>query len=110
VKAMISLFIFLVLCFKGIKLASVRTLIIRIWASWSDRPLTMGDVEDELNLHYPQKLLYFSNFEFLLRHLQYVTNYMALIMSLSFSVVLIETIYVYVPTDYKLRVWVAQIF
>jgi hypothetical protein len=42
----VSLFTFLVLCFKGIKLpAAVILLIIRYWASWSDRPFIMGDVK-----------------------------------------------------------------
>jgi hypothetical protein len=36
---------------KGIKLpAAAILLIIRYWASWSDRPFIMGEVEDELNL------------------------------------------------------------
>jgi hypothetical protein len=47
----VSLFTFLVLCFKGIKLpAAAILLIIRYWASWSDRSFIMGEVEDELNL------------------------------------------------------------
>jgi hypothetical protein len=41
----VSLFTFLVLCFKGIKLlAAAILLIIRYWASWSDRPFIVGDV------------------------------------------------------------------
>jgi hypothetical protein len=48
---MVSLFIFLVLHFNGVKLTSVAILlIVRNWASWSDRPLTMGNVQEEFNL------------------------------------------------------------
>jgi hypothetical protein len=54
----VSLFTFLVLCFKGIKLlAAAILLIIRHWASWSDRPYIMGDVHDELNLILSTKIL-----------------------------------------------------
>jgi hypothetical protein len=54
----VSLFTFLVLCFKGIKLvAAAILLIITYWASWSDRPFIMGNVEDELNLILSTKIL-----------------------------------------------------
>jgi hypothetical protein len=54
----VSLFTFLILCFKGIKLlAAAILLIIRYWASWSDRPFIMGDVEDELNPILSTKIL-----------------------------------------------------
>jgi hypothetical protein len=32
-------------------------LIIRNWASWSDRPFIMGDIEDELSLVLSAKIL-----------------------------------------------------
>jgi hypothetical protein len=54
----VSLFTFLVFCFKGNKLpASAILLIIRYWASWSDRPLIMVEVKDELNLTLSTKIL-----------------------------------------------------
>jgi hypothetical protein len=52
----VSLFTFLVLRFKVIKLLAMAILlIIRYWASWFDRPFIMGDTEDELNFSCPQK-------------------------------------------------------
>jgi hypothetical protein len=54
----VSLFTYLVLCFKGIKLlAAAILLIMRYWASWSDRPFIMGGVEDELNFILSTKIL-----------------------------------------------------
>jgi hypothetical protein len=54
----VSLFIILVLCFIDIKLpAAAILLIIRYWASWSDRLFIMEDVEDELNLILSTKIL-----------------------------------------------------
>jgi hypothetical protein len=54
----VSLFTFLDLFFKGIKLpAAAILLIIRYWASWSDRPFIMGEVDDELNLILSTKIL-----------------------------------------------------
>jgi hypothetical protein len=54
----ISLFTFLFLCFKGIKLVvAAILLIIRYWASWSDMPFIMGEVEVELNLILSTKIL-----------------------------------------------------
>jgi hypothetical protein len=52
----VSLFIFLVLCTKGIKLPATAVLFIIYWASWSDRPF-MGDEEEELNLALSIKML-----------------------------------------------------
>jgi hypothetical protein len=53
----VSLFTFLVLYFKGIKLPAAEILlIIRYWASWSDRPFIMGEVEVELNLILSTKI------------------------------------------------------
>jgi hypothetical protein len=46
----LSSFISLVLCFKGIILvAGAKLLTVRNWATWSDRPFIMGHVEDELS-------------------------------------------------------------
>jgi hypothetical protein len=54
----VSLLIFLVLCFEGIVLAAtVILLTVRDCASWSDRPFTIRDVEDELNLVLSTKTL-----------------------------------------------------
>jgi hypothetical protein len=41
------LFISVVFCFKGI---GAILLVVRNWASWSDRPFIMRHVEDELSL------------------------------------------------------------
>jgi hypothetical protein len=60
----VSLLTFLVLCFKGIKLPAAAILLIIIyWASWSDRPFIMGEVEDELNLIQSTKILSISVLE-----------------------------------------------
>jgi hypothetical protein len=54
----VSLFIILILCFEGIVLVNRAILLIaRDCASWSDRPFTIGDVEDELSLLYSTKIL-----------------------------------------------------
>jgi len=54
----LSLFISLVLCFKGTTLvAGAILLTIRNCASWSDRSFIMGHVEDELSLVISTKIL-----------------------------------------------------
>jgi hypothetical protein len=53
-----SLFISLVLCFKGNKLvAGAILLTVRNWASWSDRPFIVVYVEDELSFVISTKIL-----------------------------------------------------
>jgi hypothetical protein len=45
-------------CFKGIKFASVPVLLtVTNWPPWSDRPLTIEDAENELNLEPSTQLL-----------------------------------------------------
>jgi hypothetical protein len=52
-----SLFIFLVLCLKGVKLAAATILLTVInRPSWSDRPLIIGDVEDDFKLVLSRKI------------------------------------------------------
>jgi hypothetical protein len=81
----VSLFIFLVVYFRSINLhAPAILLIIRYWASCSDRPLIMGAVQDELNI-VVFVLLHLSHFEFLLQNLQYVSSYMLLVIILFVS-------------------------
>jgi hypothetical protein len=54
----VSLFVFLVLCLSGIKLAVEAVLFIAVgWPSWSERALIMSDVEDEFNLVLSTKIL-----------------------------------------------------
>jgi hypothetical protein len=54
----LSLFISLVLCFKGtVLIAGAILLTVRKWASWSDRPSIMGHAEDELSLVMPTEIL-----------------------------------------------------
>jgi hypothetical protein len=53
-----SLFIFLVLCFEVVEFTSAIILFtISSWASWSERPLTIGDIQEELNLSLSIKIL-----------------------------------------------------
>jgi hypothetical protein len=54
----VSLFIFLVLCCKGIEFTFVAILFtVRNLALWSEKPLTMGDVQESLNLALSIKIL-----------------------------------------------------
>jgi hypothetical protein len=54
----LSLFISLVLCFKGAVLVAGTTLLsVGNWVSWSDGPFIMGHVEDELSLVISTKIL-----------------------------------------------------
>jgi len=47
----VSLSINLILCFKGnLLIVAYTVLIVRISASWSDRPFIMGDIEDKFIL------------------------------------------------------------
>jgi hypothetical protein len=68
----VSIFTFLVLCFKRIKLpAAAVLLIIRYWASVSDRPFIMEKVEDVTSYTVHTKyyhVVYLSQFEFLLQN------------------------------------------
>jgi len=53
-----SLFVSLVLCFKGaMSMAGEILLILRNWESWSHRPFIMGQAEDELSLLISTKIL-----------------------------------------------------
>jgi hypothetical protein len=55
---MVSLFIFLLLCFEGIKFTFVVILFtIRNLTSWSERPFTIGELKEGLNLVLPVKIL-----------------------------------------------------
>jgi hypothetical protein len=54
---MLSLFSFLVLCFRSIILVAGAVLTVRIWASWSDRPFIIRHVEDELSFLISTKIL-----------------------------------------------------
>jgi hypothetical protein len=57
----VSLFIFLDLCFEGIVLvATTISFIVRDCASWSNRLFSTGDVEDELSLILSTKKLSFA--------------------------------------------------
>jgi hypothetical protein len=65
--------------------AAAVLLIIRYWASWSDRSWTVGDTEDELSLILFTKISSVAvpeSFWMLLHNLQYVWSYMLLVMSL----------------------------
>jgi hypothetical protein len=46
----LSLFISVVLCFKGAVLVAGTTLLSKECASWSDRPFIVGHEEDEFSL------------------------------------------------------------
>jgi hypothetical protein len=54
----LSLFISLVLCFKGTMLVGGTMLLtVRNWASWSDRQFIMGHVETQLSLIISTEIL-----------------------------------------------------
>jgi hypothetical protein len=53
----VSLFIILFLCFKGILLVVNILLTVSNWSSWSDRPLIRGDVEGVCSLLLPTNIL-----------------------------------------------------
>jgi hypothetical protein len=54
----VSLSFFLVLCLKGNKFAIATVLLITINSPlWSERPLIISDVEDEVNLVLSTKIL-----------------------------------------------------
>jgi hypothetical protein len=60
----ISLFISVVLCFKGnILVAGAILLTVRNCASWSDRPFIRGRVEDELSLVISTNILLIAGLE-----------------------------------------------
>jgi hypothetical protein len=94
----LSLFISLVLCFKGTMLvAGTMLLTVRTWASWSDRPFMVGHVEDELSLVISIKILLIAvlqSFQVLV-----VRFIVWLIVSLFFLVTIIEIAHIYVTTN-----------
>jgi hypothetical protein len=60
----LSLFISLVLCFKGsILVAGTILITVRNWASWSDRPFIVGHVEAELSLIISTEMLLITVFK-----------------------------------------------
>jgi hypothetical protein len=57
---MVSLFSFLSLHFKGARFTGTSKVIpfrVRSWALWSNKPLAIGDIQEELTLELSIKIL-----------------------------------------------------
>jgi hypothetical protein len=111
----ISLLIFLVLCLKGIKFTfAVILFTVRNLASWAERPLTIRVVQEELKRALSVNILSVALFEeILILVAKFIMCNKLFVFSKEFACffcLFLFIVYVYVSIDYKLRLWIVQIF